>query len=92
MKNEKNNEETKDKVGELPITNKGSRIPGRRRSTLMKGFVNTLGNNAIRELLDEPIFDMVGRFKEGKSFGELALIKSKPRATRVVCETPCQFA
>lgn len=64
----------------------------RRRSTLMKGFVNTLGNNAIKELLDEPIFDQVARFGAGKSFGELALRTTKPRAARIVCETPCEFA
>lgn len=53
------NDESADQVGELPISRRASRIPGRRRSTLMRGFVSTLGNNAIRELLDEPIFDEV---------------------------------
>lgn len=30
--------------------------------------------------------------KAGKSFGELALRTTKPRAARIVCETPWEFA
>lgn len=71
-------------MGTLPIARRKSKIPGRRRSTLMKGFVSTLGNNAIRNLLDQPIFDQVGKMKAGKSFGELALRTTKPRAARIV--------
>ena len=50
----------------------------------MKGFVSTLQNNVIRNLLDEPIFDQEGRMNAGKSFGELALRTTKPRAARIV--------
>ena len=58
----------------------------------MKGFVSTLQNNVIRNLLDEPIFDQEGRMNAGKSFGELALRTTKPRAARIVWETPWEFA
>ena len=86
-------EEEKDKVEELPPTVKHlGPTGGRRKSTLMKGFVNTLGNNMIKELLDEPIFDQVGKMGQGKSFGELALLKTKPRAARIVWETNWEFA
>lgn len=86
-------EEEKDKVENLPPpTRHLGMVGGRRKSTLMKGFVNTLGNNMIKDLLDEPIFDQVGRMGQGKSFGELALLKTKPRAARIVCETNCEFA
>lgn len=78
-------EEEKDKVENLPPpTRHLGMVGGRRKSTLMKGFVNTLGNNMIKDLLDEPIFDQVGRMGQGKSFGELALLKTKPRAARIV--------
>lgn len=87
-----NNNEEADTVGALPDNKRASRGTGRRRSTLMKGFVNTLGNNAIRNLLDEPIFDKVGWIKAGKSFGELALRTTKPRAARIVWNSPWEFA
>lgn len=58
----------------------------------MKGFVNTLGNNTIKQLIDQPIFNPVGTLNEGKSFGELALLKTKPRAARIQCLTNCEFA
>lgn len=86
------NEEESDNVANLPMSVPKVKVNTRRRSTLMKGFVNTLGNNAIKNLLDEPIFDQVARFTTGKSFGELALRTTKPRAARIVCETKCEFA
>lgn len=85
-------EEEADKVDRLPVGNSKPRGGNRRRSTLMKGFVNTLGNSAIHNLLDEPIFEAVGRMGAGKSFGELALQKRRPRAARIICETNCEFA
>lgn len=86
------NEEEKDQVANLPVS-KPKKLPGgRRRSSLMKGFVNTLGNNAIKNLIDEPIFKDVGSMGAGKSFGELALLKTKPRAARIQCATDCEFA
>ena len=38
------------------------------------------------------LFKEVVAFKDGKSFGELALITSKPRAATIVCKQDCDFA
>lgn len=84
---ENKNEEEKDTVGELPSTNLKPKGNTRRRSSLIKGVVNTLGHQSFNALLDEPIFEQVGKLIAGQSFGELALIKNKPRAARIVCET-----
>jgi hypothetical protein len=61
------------------------RVNGRRKSTLQKGFVTTLGNNVLSGLVDNPIFKEVAVFETGKSFGELALQKGRStRAARIV--------
>jgi hypothetical protein len=61
------------------------RVNGRRKSTLQRGFVTTLGNNVLSGLVDSPIFKEVAEFEAGKSFGELALQKGRStRAARIV--------
>lgn len=58
----------------------------------MRNFVTTLGSESIRNLLDEDIFNKVASLEAGKSFGEIALIKSKPRQARIICEENWEFA
>ncbi len=41
---------------------------------------------------DVPLFIEVTTLKSGKSFGELALIKNKPRAATIICQEVCHFA
>jgi CRP-like cAMP-binding protein len=84
---EKKNEEDKDTVGDLPNSNLKPKGNTRRRSSLVKGFGSTLGHQSFNTLLDEPIFEQVLKLVAGQSFGELALIKNKPRAARIVCDT-----
>jgi len=88
----KGNDESEDVVTELPPSKPRIVNNGRRRSSLMRGIGSTLGNASIKTLLEEPLFDQVGRQSAGQSFGELALVKERPRAARIVCETDCQFA
>lgn len=38
------------------------------------------------------LFHEIVCLKTGKSFGELALIKHKPRAATIKCVTDCHFA
>lgn len=80
-------EEKKDVVAALPPPKINYNQPGgRRKSSLMRNFVTTLGSESIRNLLDEDIFNKVASLEAGKSFGEIALIKSKPRQARIICE------
>jgi CRP-like cAMP-binding protein len=48
----------------------------------------------MEENLEEPdpMFIEVVNLRAGKSFGELALIKNKPRAATVKCIEDCHFA
>ena len=39
-----------------------------------------------------PLFIEVLILRSGKAFGELALIKNKPRAATILCLTECHFA
>ncbi len=41
---------------------------------------------------EEPLFIEVATLKAGKSFGELALIKNRPRAATIKCSEACHFA
>jgi hypothetical protein len=60
-------------------------VNGRRKSTLQRGFVTTLGNNVLSGLVDSPSLKEVAEFGAGKSFGELALNKGRStRAARII--------
>lgn len=41
---------------------------------------------------DAPMFTEVAKLKDGKSFGELALIQNKPRAATIKCVQDSHFA
>jgi CRP-like cAMP-binding protein len=41
---------------------------------------------------EQPLFIEAVQLKAGKSFGELALIKNKPRAATIKCLEDCHFA
>ena len=42
--------------------------------------------------MESTLFFEVVSLKSGKSFGELALIKNKPRAATIKCSEDCHFA
>ena len=41
---------------------------------------------------NHPDFSEVAELKTGQAFGELALLKNKPRAAGILCKTHCAFA
>ena len=48
--------------------------------------------NVVNEPQELPLFVEVVQLRSGKSFGELALIKNKPRAATIKCVEDCHFA
>jgi CRP-like cAMP-binding protein len=45
-----------------------------------------------KKAIDRPLFIETGVLTSGKAFGELALIKNKPRAATIICLEDCHFA
>lgn len=46
----------------------------------------------VSKVEEAPLFIEFTQLKSGKSFGELALIKNKPRAATIRCVEDCHFA